>query len=53
VAPVNTLVCSLAGGDAHVLISYSVYFSEDGRQITVMHVHADSASLDHRTFTTT
>ena len=29
------------------LNSYSVYFSEDGRQMTVMHVHADSASLDY------
>ena len=29
------------------LISYSVYFSEDGRQMTVVHVHADSASLDY------
>jgi hypothetical protein len=29
------------------LISYSVYFSEDGSQMTVVHVHADSASLDY------
>jgi quinol monooxygenase YgiN len=29
------------------LISYSVYFSEDGRRMTVVHVHADRASLDH------
>jgi hypothetical protein len=29
------------------LISYSAFFSEDGRQLTVVHVHADSASLDH------
>ena len=29
------------------LLSYIVYFSEDGRQMTVMHVHADSASLDY------
>jgi len=29
------------------LISYSVYFSEDGNQISVVHVHADSASLDY------
>ncbi len=29
------------------LISYNTFFSEDGRQMTVMHVHADSASLDH------
>ena len=29
------------------LISYAAYFSEDGRQMTVVHVHADSASLDY------
>ncbi len=29
------------------LISYSVYFSDDGSQMTVIHVHADSASLDY------
>ena len=29
------------------LISYNVYVSDDGSQITVMHVHPDSASLDH------
>ena len=29
------------------LISYSAYFSEDGRQMTVVHVHPDSASLDY------
>src|SRR5262245_64422252 len=29
------------------LISYNVYFSEDGRQMTVVHVHPDPASLDH------
>jgi hypothetical protein len=29
------------------LVSYSVYFSEDGRRMTVVHVHADAASLDH------
>ena len=29
------------------LISYTVYFSEDGRQMRVMHVHPDSASLDY------
>ena len=28
------------------LISYNVYFSENGRQMTVVHVHADAASLD-------
>jgi hypothetical protein len=29
------------------LISYNVFFGEDGRQMTVMHVHVDSASLDY------
>jgi hypothetical protein len=29
------------------LISYSVYFSDDHRQMTVLHVHADPASLDY------
>jgi len=28
------------------LVSYSVYLTEDESRITVMHVHADSASLD-------
>jgi hypothetical protein len=29
------------------LISYNVYFSDDGSQMTVIHVHADPASLDY------
>jgi hypothetical protein len=29
------------------LISYNIYFSADGSQMTVVHVHADSASLDY------
>jgi quinol monooxygenase YgiN len=29
------------------LIAYSVYFSDDGREMTVVQVHADSASLEH------
>ena len=28
------------------LVSYSVYFSEDGSEMTVVNVHADAASLD-------
>jgi quinol monooxygenase YgiN len=28
------------------LIAYNVYLSEDGNQMTVVHVHADSDSLD-------
>jgi quinol monooxygenase YgiN len=29
------------------LISYSVYFAEGGTRMSVVHVHADPASLDH------
>jgi quinol monooxygenase YgiN len=29
------------------LIAYNVYFSEDGRRMTVMSVHPDSASLEY------
>lgn len=29
------------------ILAYRVYLSEDGRRMTVVHVHADSASLDH------
>ena len=29
------------------LLSYSVYFSENETRMTVVHVHADSASLDY------
>jgi hypothetical protein len=29
------------------LISYTAYFSEDARQMTVVHVHPDAASLDY------
>jgi hypothetical protein len=29
------------------LISYNVYFSDDGTRMTVMHVHPDSASLEY------
>jgi hypothetical protein len=34
--------------DANVpgLIAYNVYFSDDGSQMTVVHVHPDSASLE-------
>jgi hypothetical protein len=28
------------------LVSYSVYFSDDGSEMTVVNVHADAASLD-------
>lgn len=28
------------------LISYSVYFSQDDREMTVIHIHEDAASLD-------
>jgi hypothetical protein len=29
------------------LIAYNVYLSDDGRQMTVVHIHADSASLEY------
>ncbi|MGE5747134.1 MAG: hypothetical protein ACM33U_07735 [Solirubrobacterales bacterium] len=29
------------------IVAYSAFFSDDGRQMTVVHVHADAASLDH------
>ena len=29
------------------LIAYSVYFSDDGARMTVVHVHPDSASLEY------
>jgi quinol monooxygenase YgiN len=29
------------------LVSYSVYFTDDRSRMTVVHVHADSASLDY------
>ena len=29
------------------LIAYSVYFSDDGSRMTVVHVHVDSASLEY------
>lgn len=28
------------------IVAYSAFFSDDGRQMTVVHVHADAASLD-------
>jgi hypothetical protein len=29
------------------LIAYNIYITDDGSQMTVMHMHADSASLDY------
>lgn len=29
------------------LIAYNVYFSDDGKRMTVVHLHPDSASLEH------
>jgi quinol monooxygenase YgiN len=29
------------------LVAYNVYLSDDGSEMTVMHVHADAASLDY------
>jgi hypothetical protein len=33
-------------GELTDFVSYAVYFSQDGNQMTVIHVHPDSASLD-------
>jgi quinol monooxygenase YgiN len=35
--------------DANVprLLAYNVYFSDDGRRMTVVHVHPDAESLEH------
>jgi quinol monooxygenase YgiN len=29
------------------IVAYSVYLSDDGREMTVVHVHADAASLEY------
>jgi len=29
------------------ILAYNVYLSDDGSQMTVVHIHANSASLDH------
>jgi hypothetical protein len=34
-------------GNEPGLISYSVYFAEGGKRMSVVHVHADSESLDY------
>jgi hypothetical protein len=35
--------------DAHVprILAYNVYFSDDGAMMTAVHLHPDSASLEH------
>lgn len=30
-------------------MAYNVYFSEDGNQMTIVHIHPDAASLDLKT----
>jgi hypothetical protein len=42
---INELADFVAANEPR-LISYSAYFSEDGSEMTVVHVHADAASLD-------
>jgi hypothetical protein len=34
-------------GNEPQLIAYNVYFSDDGSTMTVVHLHADAASLDY------
>ena len=46
----KTAIADLAGfveSEEPRIISYGAYFTGDGRQMTVVHVHADSASLDY------
>jgi hypothetical protein len=43
-------IAELAGFvDSHEpqILAYSAYLSEDGSEMTVIHVHADAASLEH------
>jgi hypothetical protein len=42
----NELVDAIAANVPRVL-AYNVYFSADGTTMTVVHVHPDSASLEH------
>lgn len=44
-AAINELVEFIEANEPQ-LISYSVFISDDGGRMTVMHVHPDSASLD-------
>src|SRR5215211_6110435 len=43
---IEELVVFIEANEPQIL-AYSVYLSEDGSQMTVMHLHADSASLDY------
>lgn len=44
-AAMKELVAFIEKNEPQIL-SYDVYFSEDGRRMTVIHRHADAASLD-------
>jgi hypothetical protein len=43
---IEELVAFIDANEPQIL-AYSVYLSDDGRQMTVVHLHADSASLDY------
>ena len=45
-AAMNELVEFVAANEPR-LIAYNVYFSDDGTRMTVVHLHSDSASLEH------
>ena len=45
-AAIKELVDFVAANEPR-LIAYSVYFSDDGTRMTVVHVHPDSASLEY------
>jgi|SRR5215211_2909466 len=43
---IEELVAFIDANEPQIL-AYSVYLSKDGRQMTVVHLHADSTSLDY------
>jgi hypothetical protein len=43
---IEELVAFIDANEPQIL-AYSVYFSEDGSRMTVVHLHADSASFDY------
>ena len=43
---IEELVAFIDANEPRIL-AYSVYLSEDGSRMTVVHLHADSASFDH------
>jgi hypothetical protein len=43
---IDALVAFIEANETR-LLAYGVYLSDDGAQMTVVHVHTDSASLEH------